>query len=63
MNRVELGLKVAGLVISTSVSVATLIVEKRKKTEISDQDKYEIADMTSDRVIEKLSLISTNEEN
>lgn len=55
MNKTELIIKVAGIVLSTAVGIGTIIVEKNRKNDISDDDKKDIANITADEVIKRLS--------
>ena len=56
MNKLELGIKIAGVIMSTAIGVATLIIEHKKTTKISDEDKKDISEKTADEVIRRLSL-------
>ena len=50
MNKRKLIFNILGLVVTTAYYTATLVIESKRKTKISDEDKNDIAN----KVIEKL---------
>ena len=46
---------IISLVSSTVIGVAGVIIESKKQTEISNEDKQDIAERPADEVIKKLS--------
>lgn len=50
MNKRKLIFNILGLVVTTAYYTATLVMESKRKTKISDEDKNDIAN----KVIEKL---------
>ena len=62
MQRSDLVIKLVGLSISTVLGITQLVMDSKRKTNISDKDKDDIAERAANKVIEKLAIMPSETE-
>lgn len=55
-------LGIASIVTSSAIGIVGLVIESRKTTKLSNEDIDLVADKTANKVIEKLGVLQTSDE-
>jgi hypothetical protein len=53
MGKAEIIFKIIGVITSVSLGIASIVIELKRKTKITDEDKEDIAERTAKKISEK----------